>query len=96
MAARHGEALTEIRRAVLDPRGDLSVEAREAILAGAGPDALQPYLEKVRRHAYRVRDEDVEALRGSGWSDDALFEATVAAAAGEGLRRFELALAALR
>jgi hypothetical protein len=43
-----------------------------------------------------VADGDVEALQAAGWSDDALFEATVATAVGEGLRRLAAGLAALR
>ena len=58
-------------------------------------DLNEPYLEKVRRHAYKVVDADIVALREAGWSEDALFEATVAAALGEGLRRLELGLKTL-
>jgi alkylhydroperoxidase family enzyme len=44
----------------------------------------------VHRHAYRVVDADVEALRDAGWSEEAIFELTIAAALGAGLRRLEL------
>jgi alkylhydroperoxidase family enzyme len=83
---RHAAAIEALRAAVLEGAGALEPETRRAIFSGGGPEALQPYLEKVRRHAYRVTDADVEALR-AGWSDDELFEATVAAALGQGLRR---------
>ncbi len=78
-----------IRDALLGAPGELDRETRIAILRGGGPHGLQPYLDKVRRHAYKVVDRDVEALREAGWSEDALFEATVAAAVGEGLRRLQ-------
>ena len=44
-------------------------------------------MEKVRRHAYRVVDADVEALRAAGWSEEQLFELTVATALSVGLER---------
>ena len=59
----------------------------------AGTDAA--YLAKVRECAYRVTDADVQALKGAGFSEDAIFEQTVAAAIGEGLRRLDAASAAI-
>jgi hypothetical protein len=41
----------------------------------------------VRRHAYKVTDADVDALHTAGWSDDAIFELTVATALGAALSR---------
>jgi hypothetical protein len=87
--------MSALREAVLETPGELDAETRQALLDGAGPPGLQPYLDKVRRHAYRVVDGDVEALLHAGWSEDALFEATVATAVGEGLRRLEIGLAAV-
>ena len=52
---------------------------------------LAAYLEKVHRHAYRVTDEDVAALKAAGVSEDEIFEQTVAAAIAEGLRRLDAA-----
>ena len=85
-----------LRHAVLDGPGALSPETRHAIFAGAPPAALVAYLAKVERHAYRVTDGEVEALSALGRSDDQLFEATVSAALGAGLRRLEAGLEALR
>jgi len=53
------------------------------------------YLDKVRTGAYRIVDEDVEALKAAGCSEDAIFEQTVAVAVGEGLRRLEAGMRAL-
>jgi alkylhydroperoxidase family enzyme len=53
------------------------------------PAVAAAYLEKVRLHAYRVTDGDVEALLASGLSEDEIFEATVAAAVAAGLARFD-------
>ena len=59
------------------------------------PTAAEAYLEKVRLHAYRVTDGDVEALKAAGLSEDEIFEATVAAAVGAGLARFDAGLRTL-
>lgn len=61
----------------------------------AAPAALEPYLDTVRRHAYRVTDRDVEELKAAGHSEDELFEHTVSAAVGAGLLRLEAALRTL-
>lgn len=52
---------------------------------------LEPYLQKVHLHAYRVTDEDVAALTAAGVSEDEIFEQTVAAAISEGLYRLDAA-----
>jgi alkylhydroperoxidase family enzyme len=59
------------------------------------PPVAAGYLEKVRLHAYRVTDGDVEALLGAGLSEDEVFEATVAAAVAAGLARFDAGLRTL-
>jgi alkylhydroperoxidase family enzyme len=56
---------------------------------------LGPYLEKVRARAYTVTDADVEGLKAAGISEDEIFEATVAVAIREGLRRLDAALEAI-
>jgi alkylhydroperoxidase family enzyme len=75
---------------------DLIADLREA----AQPDRHAPpkfaaYLEKVRNAAYTVTDADVQALKDAGYSDDEIFEQTVAAAVGAGLHRLEKGLACL-
>jgi hypothetical protein len=59
------------------------------------PDAMAPYLAKVRDRAYDVGDADVEALKAAGCSEDEIFEQTVAAAIDEGLRRLDAATAVI-
>ena len=59
------------------------------------PVEFAPYLEKVRTGAYTVTDADVEALKKAGFSEDQIFEATVTAAIGEGLRRLDAAMRAI-
>ena len=60
------------------------------------PAALQAWVARVRERAYSTTDEEFEALRQTGYSEDEIFEVTVAAALGAGLERFEAGVRALR
>jgi alkylhydroperoxidase family enzyme len=62
----------------------------------AVPATATDYVETVRRHAYRVTDAQVEALRAAGLGEDEIFELTVATAVGAGLERLEAGMQALR
>lgn len=55
------------------------------------PPEMVPYLEKVRDRAYAVVDEDIDALLEAGFTENVIFEQTVAVAIAEGLRRLDLA-----
>ena len=67
-------------------------ELRARVAAAGEPrEALEPYLAKVRAGAYAVTDGDVEALQRAGITEDEIFEATVAVAIAEGLRRLDAA-----
>jgi len=82
--------------AILEGEGATSVQARRAAFAGRSDDpAVAHYVDVVRRHAYRVTDEDVERLRAEGLDDDAIFELTVAAALGAGTERLDAGLSLL-
>ena len=59
------------------------------------PSEFEAYLDKVRNKAYTVTDADVQALKDAGFSDDEIFEQTVAAAVAAGLHRIEQGLACL-
>lgn len=59
------------------------------------PADLAPYLEKVRLHAYKVTDRDVDELKAAGYTEDEIFEHTVSAATAAGLERLEAALGTL-
>ncbi len=50
----------------------------------------------MRLHAYKVTDADVEELKRAGFSEDEIFEHTVAAAVAAGLERLEAGLRVLR
>jgi alkylhydroperoxidase family enzyme len=64
-----------------------------AVQAGIAPAPAEmgDYLAKVRDRAYAVVDRDVDALREAGFSEDEIFEQTVAVAIAEGLRRLDIA-----
>ena len=68
--------------------------------AAAKPERIAPaelggYLEKVRLHAYKVTDRDVDALKAAGLTEDEIFEHTVSAAVAAGLERLDAGLATL-
>ncbi len=60
------------------------------------PAELTTYVTKVALHAYKTTDEDTEALRQAGYSEDAIFEITLSAALGAGIARLERGLAVLK
>ena len=77
-------------------RADPIDELRRLAAARAThPPLLTPYLEKVRCRAYTITDRDVAELKAAGASEDEIFEATVAVAIEEGLRRLDAARAVL-
>jgi alkylhydroperoxidase family enzyme len=59
------------------------------------PPELASYLEKVRLHAYKVADHDVDELKRAGFSEDEIFEHTISAAVAAGLERLDAGLATL-
>ena len=87
------EALTE---AILDGDGVTTPAARREAFDGTPADPLiGRYVDLVRRHAYRITDSDVAALRDAGLGEDAVFEFTAAAALGAGMQRLRTGLALL-
>jgi len=59
------------------------------------PAELNGYLEKVRLHAYRVTDRDVDELKAAGLTEDEIFEHTVSVAVAAGLERLDAGLGTL-
>ena len=60
------------------------------------PHDFDAYLEKVRRHAYSITDQDVQELKDAGYSEDEIFEHTVSAAVAAGIERLNAGLETLR
>jgi alkylhydroperoxidase family enzyme len=69
---------------------------RRSICEGPPADPkVAVYVEKVRHASYRIVQSDIDELRAAGFSDNAIFEITVAASLGEALRRLRIGLRAL-
>jgi alkylhydroperoxidase family enzyme len=76
---------------------DPIAELRGVVAQSAPPPSeMTAYLEKVRDRAYAVVDGDIEALKDAGFSEDEIFEQTVAVAIEEGLRRLDRAAEVIR
>ncbi len=72
-------------------------ELREVVAQSPpAPAQLDAYLSKVRDRAYAVVDRDIEELKEAGFSEDEIFEQTVAVAITEGLRRLDRAAEVIR
>jgi hypothetical protein len=86
----YADAWDRVAAAVLESAGSLQAYVRRAIARGEDPPELAPLLAKVREHAYRIVDGDVEGL-----DTDVVFEAVLAAALGSGEKRRQAALKAI-
>ena len=82
MKTRYDELIEQLRAAAQTDR--------------PAPPELAPYLEKVRLHAYKVTDRDVDELKTAGFSEDDIFEHTISVATAAGLERLDAGLATLR
>ncbi len=101
------EAFAQLRQAILAGQGALSPAERQRIAAWSAnpdqgpasqqfPDALASVLTKVTRNAYKVTDEDIQALLDAGYAEDVIFEAIISAALGTAIRRYERGMAVLQ
>lgn len=80
---------------VLDGDGDSDAATRRAAADGnAAPADLQPLIDKIHNHAYKVTDADIARLQAT-YGDDRLFEVIVSAALGASRRRLLAGLDAL-
>ena len=70
-------------------------ELRAVPAADPSDPSMSAYLDKVRTGAYAVTDADVDAVKQAGFSEDEIFEQTVAVAVQEGLRRLDAGLGAV-
>ncbi len=78
MGRRHERRFDRMGRRVLDGPAQLDPEVRRAAsrrALGALPEAVRGYVAKVHDHAYKVTDDDIQALRDAGWSDEKILEA---------------------
>lgn len=106
---RHAGLPQRLKESILGPKGTTDPALRRAVAARSGelaggpptdvaaiPENLRAYVDTVSRHAYRITDQDVEALRRAGYSEDTIFEVSAAASVGAGMALLERGLAALK
>ena len=109
MSDSHAEYTQRLLEAVLTGDGDVDPAVRQAIESLSAqlggrltfqtetiPQELISYIKKIALYAYKTTDEDIDALRNAGYSEDAIFEITLSAALGAGMARLERGLAALK
>jgi hypothetical protein len=82
------------RRAVLDGPGSVDASIRRQVADGEPPPDLAALVHKIRNHAYRVTDAEIDALRAR-YTEDQLFEIIIAAAVGAAGHRLRRAMAAV-
>jgi alkylhydroperoxidase family enzyme len=59
------------------------------------PETLRAYLQKLAKHAYKISDDDIAALRNDGYSEDMIFELTASATLAVGFAQMDRGLAVL-
>jgi len=108
MKTRYDTFAQTLTKGVLDTPSVTSSTLRNAVkeqaahLSGSAsnvpenvPVELESYIRKVALHAYKVTDQDFEALRVAGYDEDAIFEITLSIALGAAMARLEQGLRAL-
>lgn len=87
--------------AILNTPGATEISLRRAVLERTRsggvqvPEALRELVDKIAETPWAINDEDFNLLRRAGYSEDQLYELTMAAALGAGLQRFDAGLRAL-
>jgi len=91
---RWAQLRAKTAEAVLRGPGHAPAALRSSVAKGEGPSEITRIVEKIRKHAYRVTDEDIEALR-SKYTEDQIFELVVATAVGVAGDKLDKAMAAI-
>jgi len=89
--------MRRLQETVLCGPGTLDIKIREA--AGAGAEisgTLGEFIKKAAQADYEGIGRHITNLQREGYSDDQIFEATISAALGAGIRRLKLGLSAIR
>jgi alkylhydroperoxidase family enzyme len=82
---------------IVEGVGTASLSERRAAFNNSGvAEALCALVDKVAMHPNSVTEEDVDAAKTSGFSEDQVFEIVVCAAIGQATRQYEAAFAALQ
>lgn len=83
-------------RTVLTAAGATESSVRDAASRGGSlPPVLEHYVTLVRRESHRITDGDIARLRTNAYSEDDIFEITVAAALGAAFAGLQAALAGM-
>ena len=91
---RLATASAALKKAVLHGSVETPIDALSLAYDGSATDAaVLDYVTLVEKHAHRVTDAQVSAMRELGITDDGIFELTVAAALGAAQRRLDTAMA---
>ena len=91
----HAAIRDRVLHRVLEGAGESEPALRQAAASGHGaPADLQPLVDKIHRHAYKVTDEDISKLQQT-YGDDRLFEIVVSASLGASQERLLAGLRAL-
>jgi alkylhydroperoxidase family enzyme len=75
--------------------GHIAALHAAALPGREAPPEFGDYLRKVRLHAYKVVDRDLDELKAADFSEDEIFEHTVSVAVEAGLDRLDAALRVL-
>jgi hypothetical protein len=81
MDDRFGSFRQATRTALLRGGTQTAPEVLQAVVAGTPPPEIATLVQKIRAHAYKVTDQDLDVLR-ERFTEDQLFEIVVAAAFG--------------
>lgn len=95
--------MSDIRKAreslvkrILEGAGKASTSDRRAAFDNSGlAEPLRTLVDTIARQSYRVTEENIDAARLTGLSEDQIFEIVVCAAVGQAARQYDAALKAL-
>jgi hypothetical protein len=95
IADPHADLRDRVLENVLQGPGESDPAIRKAAADGTGVSGdLQPLVDKIHRHAYKVTDDDIARAQAK-YGDDQMFEIVVSAALGASRNRLLAGLKAL-
>jgi hypothetical protein len=90
------EARKVLVKRILEGEGKASPSERRAAFHKCDlAEPLGSFVDKIVMHANAVTQEDINAAKASGFSEDQVFEIAVCAAVGQATRLYEAAISAL-
>lgn len=89
-----GETNPSLRQAIEEQVAHLTLHSAQKV--ATVPPELTTYIQKVALAAYKITDEDTEALQQAGYGEDAIFEITLSAALSAAMLRLQRGLSALK